>query len=718
MNEARVLARVVATFTRAIRAMGYYDASHPVFEESKREAFSTLSTTWRDRTVVTLGSAGRQLVIDVDGNTLADVHAADVAQRMFNLSVVAIRIHDVVTSDDLGALMKVLAEGAEKIRAAGGARALLEARGVQGIDVLEVDLAALFTGQSSDLGPLVNGDPIAEIALRGVLRFKEDDASEALSINLENLATPESLGEFLDELLNRAEPGVVASDPQEWGSLSEDDLADFAAQAYVTNQESIAGDPTALAKSARVLSHALVRLAPGARFALLRKLAGKDTMESTPHEQAVARLGQQLGDGQITEAIASALVDRSSDSDTVRAIGNLIRRVRPVEAERRRLLADVDEDSISRKKPIDGVLWQQIQSQALSDPGFGLLEIDLEKRKQALTRAAQLRLRGQSPPVLGQDILHAFDQLSVSRRGARALATLLERPGRLAAGLVATAEATVAALVDQDDDPSVLEVLGAMVRRMDRDRDPYLRAVLNQLLVGERGAVWSARLLSQFFAGEIRSTRMMGELLLNALEGTGGREYQEVLIERLARFDHAALLDLGEQATSADPVRVHHLVRAALRADSKVGVKIARIALKNPSYKAKELALKALVEAPSSDALGVLAQVAGWKGDKHVLALLGVKSVETLRIHKLQLAAVGALGLSRSAVAVKPLFELLTQKKLFESKELEEIRLGAAQALLTNGTPEARRALEEGVRHKKRSVRDVCSRVLNRRGVL
>ena len=66
--------------------------------------------------------------------------------------------------------------------------------------------------------------------------------------------------------------------------------------------------------------------------------------------------------------------------------------------------------------------------------------------------------------------------------------------------------------------------------------------------------------------------------------------------DRLAEFDHASLLELGEQAASSDPIRASHLVRAALRADSKVGVKIAKIALKNDSYKAKELALKALIE--------------------------------------------------------------------------------------------------------------------------
>jgi hypothetical protein len=705
------LARVVYAITRAIRAMGYYDSDHPVFEQAKREAFAAVGRA--RRSLVTLGSGGRQLVVDEDGGVLADASAADLAARMFNLSVVAIRIHERATADELGVLTKIFAEGPEQVRAHGGAKARLDAEGVRGIEVVEVDFAALFSGQNAELGPLVGGDSIAELALKAILRFKDDDdqKSDALAVSLDRLSTPESLGDFLDGLLDRAEPGVVSEAKEEWGALSSDDLADHAARAFLANQQQLSGQTQALAESARVLSEALVRLAPDARFALLRKLAGKDASDSTQEEQAVARLGEHVRDGQVVEAIASALMDRSSDSDTVRAIGNLIRRVRPVEAERRRLLAQVDDDMSSRKKPIDGVLWQQIQAQALGDRALGLLEINLAKNKSELARAVSQRRRGKVRAVPGQDVLHTFDHLALLHRAARALGRVIDEAARLNAGLVSAAEEMVARLVEHDDEESVLDLLGALVRRMDRDRDGVLEAAVKKLLVGERGAIWSAKLLSRGRG----DGRMMGELILNALEGAGDREYQNTLLDRLAEFDHASLLELGEQAASSDPIRASHLVRAALRADSKVGVKIAKIALKNESYKAKELALKALIESPSVESLSVLAQVAGWKGEKYALAILGLKNAEGLRVHKLQLAAVGALGMSHSPAAAKPLFELLTQKRLFENKEVEEIRLAAAQALLTNGTAEGRRALEEGAKHKKPAVRDVCTRVLSKR---
>ena len=720
MSSAILLAKVVAAFTRAIRAMGYYDASHPVFEQTKNEAFSALSEAWQMRTIVTLGSAGRHLVIDEEGTTLQDEPSSALARRMFDSSIVAIRLHDVARASDLGELMKVLAESSEKVRQAGGVTALLELERVQGIDVIEVDFASLFAGNDADLSPLVGDDPVAELALKGVLRFKDegqDERSEALSVSLEKLSTPESLGDFLDGLLEETESsartGGETGTAPEWGHITGDDFADYATRAYLTNQEKLAAEnkDSALAESATILSNALVRLSPDARFALLRRLAGGDTVESAGHEQAIRKLGEQMSDNQVVDAIASALVDKSSDSDTVRAIGNLLRRLRPVEQERKRLMDQIDEQMFAASKPIDGVLWQQLQSQALEERALGLLEMSMEKVKPQLIRAAQTRMRGRVPPVVGQDALFAFDDLSVARRATRAFSDVVAAPGRVGPGALKSVGTMIAQLHKQGDEEACLTLLAAMIRRADSDRSPALLKIVHALLRGERGARWSMLLLARADA----EGSMVGDLILNALEAPGDREQQEALLARLAGFEPSALLRMGEQLADASPIRVHHLLRAALRFNPRVGLKIARVALKNPNLKAKEVALKALVDAPNNDSIALLAQAAGWKGEKQTVGLLNLKNDDGAHTHKLQMVAIGALGLSHAAAAVAPLVDLLAHQKLFESKDSEEIRLGAAQALLTNGTEEATAALEAHAKHKKKAIREVCARVLGNR---
>ncbi|MEM7677866.1 MAG: hypothetical protein AAF449_17860, partial [Myxococcota bacterium] len=271
------LADVVSAFVRSIRAMGYYDPSHPVFEATRREAHGALQSAFRTLPMVTLGCGGHHLLIDEEGSTLNDPPSVALAHRMFENAVVALRLHPGVRAEDLGLLMQVLAEREDRVRAAGGVAAVLERRGTMGIEVLEVDIDALFSGRQGDLHGFAEDDPVADLALKAMLRFRDQEQNpmgEALQVSLAQVGSAGSLGNFLDDLMGQAEPGVVANQVG-GGGLTGDDLADLASQAFLRSHDSLqqAGSPSAeIAQSAELLSNALVRLSPDARFALLRKL--------------------------------------------------------------------------------------------------------------------------------------------------------------------------------------------------------------------------------------------------------------------------------------------------------------------------------------------------------------------------------------------------------------------------------------------------------------
>jgi HEAT repeat protein len=109
-----------------------------------------------------------------------------------------------------------------------------------------------------------------------------------------------------------------------------------------------------------------------------------------------------------------------------------------------------------------------------------------------------------------------------------------------------------------------------------------------------------------------------------------------------------------------------------------------------------------LSEAPDGEGLGLLAMVAGWKGEKTSRAFFQFppKTDVDKKIAQLQLIAVEALGASRSPLAIEPLKDFL-----YKSKTLQG---AAARALAVNGTVEARAVLEEGIAGKKRVIRELC----------
>lgn len=717
--QDHVLGDVVAAFVRSLRAMGYYDESHPVFEASRREAHEALQQAFRTEPIVTLGGGGHHLLVDAEGTALNSVPAVAFARRLFDHAIVAIRFRPDLRPEDVGALMAVLAEREDRVREAGGANAVLGARGIVGIDILEVDIDALFAGRQSELGSVVDGDPVAELALKAMLRFREAGAGEeanALQISLEQVGSAGSLGGFLDELLDQAEPGVLA-DGQGGGPLSGDDLADLASQAFLRSHGTLSrSDPSGpeLAQSAELLSNALVRLSPEARFALLRKLAGADEIDD--HRQAAVRdLGARVDDGAVTAAIAAALFDQHGDPATARSIGNLIRRIRPIEADRHRLLSAVDDDLQRIGRPIDGVLWQEMQSRALDDASLGMLEMRVNETRATLEQYARARRGGRLAAVAGQDVLHTVDPKVVEYWTTEVLTDLLADGGRLGGGAVDACRLQLELLDQAGAGDECMQLLMAMVHRTEARDEEELTPVLLQLLDGPSGPKWTARLLKQ--AGP--QSRIMGEILLSALDRPGGRAQKEQLIGRLARFDRDTLLRLVNRfGPRATPLQAQSLVVASLRCDLSLGVKAARMLLRNPTSRVREVVIKAVVERPNREVIALLAHVAGWKGDRYTKSLLALDGTEPRSfVHRMQLTAIGALGMSRSALAARPLFDILVRTRMFSDREQEEQRVAAAQALRTNATPEAQSMLREASRHRKRAIRDVVLRVLGRGGV-
>jgi len=74
-----------------------------------------------------------------------------------------------------------------------------------------------------------------------------------------------------------------------------------------------------------------------------------------------------------------------------------------------------------------------------------------------------------------------------------------------------------------------------------------------------------------------------------------------------------------------------------------------------------------------------------------------------------------AIGMTGSSEAIPILQQLLEKKSLFGRGKIDEIRIGAANALAMIGTPEAMAILESGRNSKDESIREACSQALRGR---
>ncbi len=743
---------LVVALMRGAKAMGYYDPDHPVYRRSWQEATQALQYALRDHRYLSLGCGGSHVVHDPEGPPLADEQARGLARVMFQRSVVAIRFARDTTGEDLGQLLRALSEGPDALRASGGVRARLDEVGAGTVDVIEVDYQSLFEREEADLGALVGDDPVVERAIREVLRFSTVGEGPALSIRLDQLDAPESLGGFLDELLSHADEdaGGTAAGPQ---ALGPEGLAELASEAYLSNQRQMSRAGAGLAdlgRSAEVLGDALVRLPPKARLELLRKLAGDDSARSPEDARAVDALGQALPGNAIVEAVAAALVDGSADRGTVKAIGNLVKRLRPVERDRQELLDAVDGSLARRGRRADGLVWQEIQSRALEREELGYLKLAFARFKDGLAEAASLRRAGRLPAVPGQEVLASDADTLLDRHAAAVLRQVLS-DSRPVGGTVMTAtRALIERLETAGELRGSTELLAALVRRADLDapppsrgggprrsqpprsgvgpRDPFVgtaplgataalgsvppgaadataRTVLDDLLRGPGGNARTQR-LAEADAGR---GAVMAEILLEGAEEAMSPAQRALVVERLSSIDVRILEklayreDLGRVAAAT-------LAQATSRADPRAAVRVVRLLLRNTRLDLKTVALRALIDVPDPNALGLLVLASGARGDEAARGIVDLDPSDP-RFSELKMAAIGALGLTRSPVAVPALAALLQRpSKLIGGKSIEDERLAAAQALSTNGTAEAVAVLQEAARSKKRPIRDAALR--------
>src|SRR5207245_3043755 len=110
------------------------------------------------------------------------------------------------TAAELGAFLHAVAPAPDEVRARGGVLAQLSVAGVTRIKPVEVDLAALYRGELTNLDELAGDDAVAQLAVRRALQLEKRgrDQGQAIAVQLSPSAGAAELGTYLDELVLKA----------------------------------------------------------------------------------------------------------------------------------------------------------------------------------------------------------------------------------------------------------------------------------------------------------------------------------------------------------------------------------------------------------------------------------------------------------------------------------------------------------------------------------
>ncbi|HEY4223396.1 MAG TPA: hypothetical protein VGO62_18690 [Myxococcota bacterium] len=704
-----------AALASASRGAAFYAADHPVAQQQRRELYDAVKV-WQANAggEVALAAAGETLLLTGLDTGVSNDAARGVCNSLIAKSVVGVRINTAITLKELGSFAAALGENERRVRAAGGLKKLLAERSVKNVDVTELNLDELLQGSAIDPAGL---PPLIAKALTEVLALKAraDRRGSAVALTLDKVDSPGSLGSLLDDLIDGAAPGVAnPNEPTQRkrpitsvdGSLTgmnADELADLCADAYgkVTSQQQT---PEALTEAANVLSSALVRLSPAARFKLLQKIA------NTSNSAAAEAVGKQVPNPMLMSALAQVVMGGERDSKLATAIGGLLERMRPLERDRQRLLDELDETARRGGRPLDGLFLQEL-NEISKKTTFGALDLPFRETKDGLTHAARLRQTVRAQPDIVARTYQSLRPENRVTRTARLLKSMLEQERVVAPATLASVR-TLLSLSAAD--PSLRgaggDVIHALWLRALRDgpASPAARQ-LADFATSENGPDWCVALLEQLRSLRGADTAMLlCDFVKSVLAVHQGETFRRQLVDALHALDRSVTRVLERRIAEFSVPGVNTLIVRAGRDSNQAALALAQVALRAPSVDLKEAALRALVPFCEEPAIAFLRRASGLDGEQPSIQALNAQKETPASVFRLQRASVEALGACKSTLAVPALQELLLRTRLVGGADLDRMRSFAARALAQNNTREARAVLDDGKSSRNRAVRLAC----------
>jgi hypothetical protein len=722
VDPAEAAAAAVAAagaFAAGHRTILYYDLQHPVSVEHRKSLDSAVRR-WQ-RAVggdCMFAAAGHSVLITGSDDTAGNDSIRGLCDSMISRSVVAVRLRSPILSRDLDEFLLVMAETDQRVRAAGGVAAILRARGVQTVDVVEMDLEALLAGEPMDPTGM---EPMVGKALMALLGFKkaEKRAGSVVEISLERVTSVGSLGAVLDDLIDGAAPDARApgapgtrSGRANTGSItgamrgmSADELADICASAYGKATATARDNPDALTEAAQTLSAALVRISPTARFKLLQKVASHD------HDgRSSAALGRAMPNSLLMSALTQVVMGKERDSRLASAIGGLLERVRPIERERQQLIDGLDEAARQSGRPLDGLFMQEL-NEVSQQKTFGGLDLPFRQNKEMLIRAAQERRQGPGQPELVERLFASLRADHTLQRRIHLLCFSRETEKVVApATLQSVVELMRRPAQDAVFGDSAGIIVAALWRRaiMDGPTSAASRR-LTEVMASPAGPDWCIALLRQLKGQRGPDTgALVAELVKSVVVLHQGETFRRRLADALHDLDRTVLRILERRIGELSPGGIATLIGRAGRDGDAAPLALVQVALRANAHETKEAAIRALAQVPSEPVIEFLRKASGLDGDDVALAVLSAQKLNATATFSLKKTAVEALGISHAAAAVPILQEHLTRVRVLGGAEFDRLRPFAARALSINNTAEARQALDAGRRSRHAAVRAAC----------
>jgi len=728
-----ILEKGIKELSLAIKTMGIYPSDHPAIKASVERIYATMKSLLETSPELKLEIAQKNLMVSGQFLDKTNEIFRDFALQFHRRGVASVTFKKGLTVEELSTFLEVASTEPNVLQKSGGFLRLCQEKEISHIDIVQIDYERIFgvgeeTSGAAEVGKVRSDeeiwiDLIRSLDLYSGLKLGEVEHNFLLHLEQE----PDKMASYLEGLASRSSTGIGA-------------LGGVAVRRTINNMGNYIFNnfPQEKEVNRRRLAEIVSRLDPKLRLQLIDA-----EIDIEPGQvDVVTEIIPDLSNSVIVEMMTLVV---SSEGRVTERLVRLFHKIVPEEERKREViplfgdsLADMSgkEDSLYMRRLIESLFLSKRTEEFISE----VYRKTLQELNEQISLIAEMKeyadslnerkIEEQASTVL-MDLIgletETSDYVEIAKNlGKAAMDFLLT-------GRYEEAKEIIEVLIEEagQEKQRTIEQRIACSEAMDKLRDV---GIAHDLVAALRD--WGREKYETIHFILLQMGEIAVVPLLEALGRESDASLRKKIISIVVALGEVAIPEIVKRFSDKNWYVVRNMMRILREIGTEKAVQYLNIPLRHEDPRVRKEVIYALSTIGGEEALRIISSMANDPDSevrqgaiKYMGAMRNKGAVPPLlelinrrnlfgRNNSLIISGIEALGEIGAEEAVPRLVRLLGKSTIFARNRNDEVRIAAATALEKIGNEQAMEALTRGTKYRRKIVRQVCEKLIQRHNVV
>jgi HEAT repeat protein len=724
-----IVEKCVKELSLTLKTMGIYPSNHPAIKASVERLHATMETLFEASPELKLEIAQKNLLVDGQLLDRTNEIFRDFALQFHRRGVASVIFNKDLNAEELKAFLEVASTEPKMLQKEGGFLKLCEEKKISHIDIVEIDYEKVFgveeeIDEAKEAGKVRSEEEIWTDLIRGLdlssgLRLGEVEHNFLLHLE----GDPEKMATYLERVASK-------------GSLEMSDLGGVAARRTINSMGNyiFKNLPQEKEVHRKRLAEVVSYLDPKLRIQLIDAEIDIEPGQIDVVEEIIPDLSNSVVMEMMTLVV-------STEGRVTERLVKLFHKIVPEEERKKEIiplfgdgLADMTgkEDSLYMRRLIEDLFLSKPTEEFVSEAYKKTLKelneqiSSIREIKEYADSLNERKIEEQACTVL-MDLI----RLETESTDYGEIAKNLGKAGMdfLLTGRYEKAKEIIEVLIEQasPEKGRTDKQSNACREALERLRDI---GIVRDLVAALRD--WGREKYETIHFILIQMGEIAVVPLLEALGRESDRSLRKKIISVIVGLGEKAIPEIVRRFSDKNWYVVRNMVRILREIGTEKAVRYLNIPLKHEDPRVRKEVVYALSAIGGKESFSLVSRMAddpdgevrrgaikylGVMRNKGAVPLL-VKLIAQRNLfgrdNSLIISGIEALGEIGAEEAVPGLVRLLRKSTLFARKRNDEVRIAVATALEKIGNEQAMEALARGTRYRRKIVRQMCERLIQK----